>query len=76
MIIIYDMDETYFSRNADEVKPLLLELYGNKFGEEAYDFLKKAPVGSSYRRYGGPLVKVVEKDEWFRAQELEKARQF
>lgn len=52
MIIIYDMDNTYFSENADEIKPLLLELYGNKFGKEAYDFLKKAPVGSSFRRHG------------------------
>ena len=52
MTIIYDMDNTYFSENADEIKPLLLELYGNKFGKEAYDFLKKAPVGSSFRWHG------------------------
>lgn len=74
MIIIYDMENTYFSKSSDEAKLLLLELYGNKLGEEAYAFLKKAPVGSSYRRHGGPLVKIVGEEEWLKALELEKER--
>ena len=39
-----------------------MSIYGEKLGKEAYDAVKGARDGASYRKYGGPLVRVVSKD--------------
>ena len=71
MIVIYDQDGTWIHNNADEAKDTLLEVYGEKFGQEAYKYLQHAPMGSSFRRNGGPLVQVVDKEKaaWIRGKE-------
>ncbi len=71
MIVIYSQDKTIIRKNAEDAKGKLLELYGEKLGMEAYKAVNRAPVGASYRKYGGPLVQVVtkEKAEWIRDKE-------
>lgn len=63
MIVIYTQDFTTIKKDADEAKELLLSIYGNKLGQEAYCSVKNASVGTSYQKYGGPLIKVVAKEE-------------
>ena len=71
MIVIYTQDRTYLMKNADSAMGILTSVYGEKLGEEAYKAVNRAPVGTSYRKNGGPLVQVVtrEKAEWIRKKE-------
>ena len=71
MVVIYTQDETIIRDNADAAKADLISLYGDKIGCEAYNAVNKAPNGASFRRNGGPLVQVVDKEkaEWIRAKE-------
>lgn len=63
MIVIYTQDETYIRENADAAKGILCSVYGEKLGLEAYNTVNRAPVGASYRKHGGPLVQVVNKEK-------------
>lgn len=71
MIVIYTQDETIIRNNADATKSDLVSLYGAKLGEEAYAAVKDARVGASYRKNGGPLVRVVTKEKAAEIQEKE-----
>ena len=62
MIVIYTQDNTIIRENADAAKGDLVSLYGEKLGAEAYAAVKDGRVGSTYRKHGGPLVKVVSKE--------------
>ena len=42
---------------------MLFSVYGEKLGTEAYDTVKNAREGASYRKNGGPLVRVVSKEK-------------
>ena len=59
MFIIYSQDETYIIEHEDDFKSTLATVYGEKLGDEAYSMLRKAPIGASYRKFGGPLVQVI-----------------
>ncbi len=59
MIVIYTQDNTIIRIDADAAKEDLIRLYGEKLGVEAYAAVKNGRVGTAYRKYGGPLVKVV-----------------
>ena len=59
MIVVYSQDRTYIAKDADSAKDILIMLYGCKLGREAYKTVKGARVGVSYRKNGGPLVRVV-----------------
>lgn len=61
MIVIYTQDNTLIKASADDAKADLISLYGKKLGEEAYNVVKRGIDGISYRKYGGPLVRVVGK---------------
>lgn len=63
MIVIYTQDETIFKDSADSAKDDFVRLYGEKLGAEAYAAVRNGRIGSSYRKYGGPLVKVVDSKE-------------
>ena len=71
MIAIFSQDGTWIHNNADEARARLLEIYGEKSGQRAYDAVKGAPVGTAFRRNGGPLVQVVDKEKaaWIREKE-------
>ena len=59
MIVIYTHDNTIIKDNADAARGDLINLYGEKLGAEAYVAVKNARIGATFRKYGGPLVKVV-----------------
>lgn len=59
MIVIYTQDNTIIKNDADAARGDLINLYGEKLGMEAYVALKNGRIGASYRKYGGPLVKVL-----------------
>lgn len=63
MIIIYTQDKTLIRDDADAARSVLLDVYGEKLGEEAYAAVKHNRTGASYRKNGGPLVRVVTKEE-------------
>ncbi len=63
MILIYGQDETIIRNNADAAKNDLIRLYGEKLGLEAYAVVKNGRIGAVYRKYGGPLVRVVSSKE-------------
>ena len=63
MIVIYTQDETIIKNDADAAKEDLVRVYGEKLGAEAYKAVKGGRPGAAYRKYGGPLVKVVSKEE-------------
>lgn len=71
MIVIYTQDETYIRDDADAAKRVLIEIYGEKLGTEAYTAVKNGREGTAYRKHGGPLVQVIskEKAEWIREKE-------
>ena len=71
MIVIYTQDETYIRDDADAAKSVLIEVYGERLGMEAYTAVKEGREGTAYRKHGGPLVQVVskEKAEWIREKE-------
>ena len=55
MIIIYTQDETYFRNDADLAKDVMLNVYGEKLGAEAYAVVNDARNGTTYRKNGGLL---------------------
>lgn len=63
MIVIYTQAGTYIRNDADAAKQILTSVYGEKLGEEAYAAVKNGREGTSYRKYGGPLVRVVTKEQ-------------
>lgn len=65
--------ETYIRNDADAAKSVLLSVYGEKLGTEAYAAVKNAREGVSYRKNGGPLVRVVSKDKAAEIREKETA---
>lgn len=71
MIIIYTQDKTIIHKNADCAKRDILDLYGEKLGQEAYCVVRGGLIGASYRKYGGPLVVVVSKEKAERIQAKE-----
>lgn len=50
---------------------MLTSVYGEKLGVEAYNTIKDAREGTTYRKNGGPLVMVVSKvkAEWIKEKE-------
>ena len=73
MIIIYTQDETFIRKDADAAKGVLASVYGEKLGAEAYTAVKNAREGASYRKHGGPLIRVVSKEEATEIREKETA---
>ena len=73
MIIIYTQDETIIRKDADAAKGVLASVYGEKLGAEAYTVVRNAREGASYRKSGGPLVRVVSKEEAAEIREKETA---
>lgn len=71
MIVIYTQDYTIIKNDADDAREDLISLYGVKLGAEAYAVVKNGRIEASYRKYGGPLVKVVSKEDvgFIRAKE-------
>ena len=63
MIVIYTQDNTIIKNNADAAKEDLIRIYGEKLGIEAYESVKGGCIGAVYRKYGGPLVKVISNEE-------------
>ena len=73
MIVIYTQDNTIIRENIEEARADLIGLYGEKLGTEAYIKLKNCRIGYSYRKNGGPLVKVVTKEQATKICEEERA---
>ena len=73
MIIIYTQDETYIRNDADSAKKDLYSVYGDKLGLEAYVAVKDARNGTTYRKNGGPLIRVVTEEEAVKIREKEAA---
>ena len=73
MIVIYTQDETFLREDADAAKGVLASVYGKKLGAEAYTAVKNDREGTSYRKYGGHLVRVVSKEEAAEIREKETA---
>lgn len=73
MIVIYTQDNTIIKNNAEAARGDLISLYGEKLGAEAYAAVKNGRVGSAYRKYGGPLVRVISEKEAERIKEKEEA---
>ncbi len=71
MIIIYTQDETYISNDADAAKSILFTVYGERLGAEAYATVKSGRIGTSYRKNGGPLVRVVTEEQAIEIREKE-----
>lgn len=68
MIVIYTQDATYIKPTADAALSILNSIYGPKLAQEAYNTIRNARVGTTYRKYGGPRIEVVsrERAEWIR----------
>ena len=73
MVVIYTQDETFIRKDADSAKGILMSIYGDKLGAEAYSAVKDAREGTSYRKHGGPLVRVVTKEQATEIREKETA---
>lgn len=71
MVVIYDLEKTYIISDLKELKSNLIEVYGDKFGKEAFEKVKKAPVNTTYRANGGPLIKVVTDEQAEKIREKE-----
>lgn len=73
MIVIYDHDRTYVKNSLADANSIVTSLYGEKLGEEAIKRLKNSRVGDTWRKNGGPLIAIVnkEKAEWIRKKESE-----
>lgn len=63
MIVIYTQDNTIIRENAEAARGDFISLYGEKLGAEAYAAVRNGRVGAAYRKYGGPLVKVVSEED-------------
>lgn len=59
MIVIYTQEFTAVKSNAEEAKDMIFSLYGDKLGNEAYETIKSEIKGMSYRKNGGPLIRVI-----------------
>lgn len=70
MIVIYTQDYTIIKNDADSAKKDLINVYGEKLGLEAYAAVKNGRIGASYRKYGGPLVRII--STWEANQIIEK----
>ncbi len=73
MIVIYTQDETFIRKDAAAAKSILSSVYGEKLGAEAYMTIKNAREGTSFQKFGGPLIRVVTKEEATVISEKEKA---
>ena len=73
MVVVYTQEETIIKESADAVKNDLIRLYGEKLGIEAYAAVKNGRNGTTYRKYGGPLIKVVTKEQALVINEKETA---
>ena len=73
MIVIYTQDETIIRDSADAAKYDLIRLYGEKLGTEAYAAVREGRLGTAYRKYGGPLVKVIDCKEGIAIRDKEKS---
>ena len=71
MIIIYTQDNTIIRNDADAARRDLISLYGEKIGEEAYSAVRNGRIGATYRKYGGPLVKVISREDAEKIEEKE-----
>ncbi len=71
MIAIFSQEGTWIHKDADDARARLIELYGSKLGLMAYERLRDAPLGSSFRENGGALVQVIDKEKasWFMEKE-------
>lgn len=63
MIVIYTQDNTILRKDADSAREDFVNVYGEKLGAEAYAAVKNGRIGASFRKYGGPLVKVVSRKD-------------
>ena len=73
MIVIYTQENTIIRENADAARGDLISLYGEKLGAEAYAAVRNGRNGATYRKYGGPLVKVVSKEDAKSIRDKEKS---
>lgn len=71
MIIIFDQNKTYIKNNLREASELIKTIYGEKLGLEAIKALNNECIGSSWRKNGGPLIQIVNKEKanWIREKE-------
>jgi hypothetical protein len=67
MIVIYSQDKTFIRNDAEDAKSVLLSLYGEKLGAEAYNTMKNGRIGTTYRKNRGPLVQILSEK---RAEEI------
>ena len=73
MIVIYTQENTIIRKDADTAKGDLVSIYGEKLGKEAYVAVKNGRNGASYRKYGGPLVRVVTDEQAMEIRAKEKS---
>ena len=73
MIVIYTQDNTIIRKDADSARKDLISVYGEKLGLEAYAVVKNGRIGASYRKYGGPLVRIISNIEANQIMEKETA---
>ncbi len=73
MVVIYDQNKTYIKQDAIDAKTILVSIYGEKLGLEAYTAVKNGRNGTSYRKNGGPLIRVVSEQEGIEIQRKEAA---
>lgn len=71
MIVIYTQDRTSIYTDVTAAEADIKDLYGPKLGTEACRILRDGRPGSSYRKYGGPLIRTVSRKEadWIREKE-------
>ena len=71
MIVIYEQEKTYLKKSINDAKDTIIALYGEKLGKEAIYDLRHERIGASWRRNGGPLIRVVDKEkaDWIREKE-------
>ncbi len=63
MIVVYTQDATFIKKDPDVARDMIISIYGEKLGSEAYMALKNARPGTSWRKNGGPLLRVVTEKE-------------
>lgn len=71
MIVIYTQDKTLTRKNADDAKDIFVFRLWGETWKRGISNSKQSPVGTAYRKNGGPLVQVVtkEKAEWIERKE-------
>lgn len=73
MVVIYAQEGTYLRSDMLDALDVLDEVYGPKLAQDAYNKLKDAPVGFSFRKNGGALVKIVSKQQAEEIRQKERA---